>query len=67
MSAWHCITQLGLMLEYTKGAGGLPPEAMSFLVGILRLFADKDVNYTMTDSPLPSLSSAFKIPQHTGL
>jgi len=55
------------MLEYTKGAGRLPPEAMAFLAGVLRLFADQDVNSAMADSPLPSLSSAFKSPQLTGL
>jgi len=52
----------GLMLEYTKGAKRLPPEATAFLAGVLRLFAD-GVEPALVDSPLPSLGNAFKCPQ----
>jgi len=56
----------GLMMEYTKGAKRLPPEATAFLAGVLRLFAD-DAESALSDSPLPSLGSAFKCPQLVGL
>lgn len=52
----------GLMLEYTKGAKRLPPEATAFLAGVLRLFAD-DAETALAESPSPSLSNAFKCPQ----
>lgn len=52
----------GLMLEYTKGAKRLPPEATAFLAGVLRLFAD-DAELALADSPLPSLGSALKCDQ----
>jgi nucleolar protein 14 len=54
------------MLEYTKGAKRLAPEATAFLAGVLRLFAD-DVEPALADSPLPSLGNAFKCPQLRGL
>lgn len=56
----------GLMLEYTKGAKRLAPEAMAFLASVLRLFAD-DVESALADSPLPSLGNALKCPQLVGL
>mmetsp|Transcript_8015 Transcript_8015/g.17347 ORF Transcript_8015/g.17347 Transcript_8015/m.17347 type:complete len:445 (-) Transcript_8015:42-1376(-) len=56
----------GLMIEYTKGAKRLPPEATAFLAGVLRLFAD-DEELALASSPLPSLGNAFKCPQLTGL
>lgn len=56
----------GLMLEYTKGAKRLPPEATAFLAGVLRLFSD-DVEPALAGSPLPSLGNAFKCPQLRGL
>lgn len=52
----------GLMLEYTKGAKRAPPEAIAFLASALRLFAD-DLGSTLSESPLPSFSNAFKSPQ----
>lgn len=55
----------GLMIEYTKGAKRIPPEATAFLASVLRLFAD-DVDSVIVDSPLPSLSSISKCPQLKG-
>ncbi|KAL7544870.1 hypothetical protein ACHAWF_008236 [Thalassiosira exigua] len=52
----------GLMLEYTKGAKRLAPEALAYLAGVLRLFAD-DVELVVGNSPLPSLGNASKCPQ----
>ena len=52
----------GLMLEYTRGAKRLPPEATAFLAGALRLFAD-DADAAVGDSPLPSLGNVSKCPQ----
>ncbi|KAL7536701.1 hypothetical protein ACHAXR_007349 [Thalassiosira sp. AJA248-18] len=52
----------GLMLEYTKGAKRVPPEATAYLAGVLRLFAD-DLESSLADGPLPSLGNAFKCPQ----
>jgi len=52
----------GLMLEYTKGAKRLAPEATAFLAGALRLFSD-DVEATVGDGPLPSLANISKCPQ----
>lgn len=49
----------GLMIEYTKDAKRLPPEATAFLAGVLRLFAD-DVAAALSRSPLPSLGSTSK-------
>eukprot|EP00804_Cyclotella_cryptica_P013687 CCRYP_016131-RA/>CCRYP_016131-RA protein AED:0.07 eAED:0.07 QI:308/1/1/1/0.66/0.42/7/2083/1063 len=46
----------GLMMEYTKDAKRLAPEAMAFLSGVLRLFAD-DGDSALTRSPLPSFGS----------
>ena len=56
----------GLMLEYTKAAKRLPPEAISYLAGVLRLFAD-DVDSALGDSPLPSLGNVSKCPQLIGM
>lgn len=56
----------GLMLEYTKGAKRIPPEATAFLASVFRVFAD-DIDMALVDSPLPSLGSAFKCPQLAGL
>ncbi|KAL3796535.1 hypothetical protein ACHAW5_004437 [Stephanodiscus triporus] len=55
----------GLMLEYTKGAKRIPPEATAFLASVLRLFAD-DFDSALADSPLPSLGNASKSPQLAG-
>lgn len=55
----------GLMLEYTKGAKRIPPEATAFLASVLRLFAD-DFDSAFADSPLPSLGNASKSPQLAG-
>ncbi len=49
----------GLMMEYTKDAKRLPPEALAFLAGVLRLFAD-DVDTALIDSPIPSLGVGLK-------
>jgi nucleolar protein 14 len=54
------------MLEYTKGAKRIPPEATAFLASVVRVFAD-DIDMALVDSPLPSLGSAFKCPQLAGL
>jgi nucleolar protein 14 len=56
----------GLMLEYTKGAKRVPPEATAFLAGVLRLFAD-DAESALANSPLPSFSNAYKSPQLVAL
>ena len=50
-----------LMIEYTKGAKRLPPEATAFLSGTLRLFAD-DIETATEDGPLPSLGNVSKCP-----
>ena len=47
----------GLMIEYSKDAKRLPPEATAFLAGALRLFADEADN-ALACSPLPSFGSA---------
>lgn len=52
----------GLMLEYTKGAKRVPPEATAFLAGVLRLFAD-DQGSALANSPLPSFNNSYKSPQ----
>lgn len=52
----------GLMQEYTKGAKRVAPEAMAFLAGVLRLYAD-DVESVADASPMPSLGSVTKCPQ----
>ena len=57
----------GLMLEYTKGAKRVPPEAMAYLAGVLRLFADTDVESALANGPLPSLNNAYKCSQLMGL
>ena len=49
-----------LMIEYTKGAKRLSPEAFSFLAGVLNLFSD-DMEEACASSPLPSFNSAAKI------
>jgi nucleolar protein 14 len=56
----------GLMLEYTKGAKRVPPEATAFLACVLRLFAD-DPGPALADAPLPSFGNAFKCPQLAAL
>ena len=56
----------GLMLEYTKAAKRLPPEAISYLAGVLRLFAD-EIDSALGDSPLPSLGNVSKCPQLIGM
>jgi nucleolar protein 14 len=55
----------GLMIEYTKGAKRIPPEATAFIASVLRLFAD-DADSAIVDSPLPSLSNISKCPQLEG-
>ena len=57
---------VGLMLEYTKGAKRVPPEATAFLAGVIRLFAD-DAGSALANSPLPSFSNAHKSPQLAAL
>jgi len=52
----------GLMLEYTKDAKRLPPEALAFLAGVLRLYAD-DVDTALIDSPIPSLGVGCRGPR----
>lgn len=49
----------GLMIEYSKDAKRLPPEATTFLAGALRLFADES-DVALACSPLPSFGSANK-------
>jgi nucleolar protein 14 len=46
----------GLMLEYTKEAKRLPPEATTYLAGVLRLFADEG-DTALACSPLPSFGA----------
>jgi nucleolar protein 14 len=47
----------GLMLEYTREAKRVAPEAHAFLAGVIRLFAD-DAEEREGSYPLPSLSAA---------
>jgi nucleolar protein 14 len=47
----------GLMLEYTREAKRVAPEAHAFIAGVIRLFAD-DVEQREGSYPLPSLSAA---------
>ncbi|KAL7522323.1 hypothetical protein ACHAWX_007014 [Stephanocyclus meneghinianus] len=49
----------GLMMEYTKDAKRLAPEAVAFLAGVLRLFAD-DGGVALARSPLPSFGPGNK-------
>jgi nucleolar protein 14 len=49
----------GLMIEYSKEAKRLPPEATAFLAGVLRLFADEP-EAALAVSPLPSFGSGIK-------
>lgn len=49
-----------LMLEYTKEAKRLGPEALAFLAGVLNLFA-VDMEAACSASPIPNFESAPKI------
>lgn len=55
-----------LMLEYTREAKRLAPEALSFLAGVLNLFSD-DAKAASTASPIPSFASVPKIDELLGL
>lgn len=48
----------GLMIEYTKGAKRISPEALAFLASVLRLFA-RFANKT----PVPTIEAAWQIPE----
>mmetsp|Transcript_24863 Transcript_24863/g.36768 ORF Transcript_24863/g.36768 Transcript_24863/m.36768 type:complete len:1065 (+) Transcript_24863:87-3281(+) len=49
-----------LMIEYTKGAKRISPEAFSFLAGVLNLFAD-NMEEACQKSPIPSFIGASKV------
>jgi nucleolar protein 14 len=49
-----------LMLEYTKEAKRIGPEALAFLAGVINLFA-VDIESSCSASPIPSFDSAPKI------
>jgi nucleolar protein 14 len=52
----------GLMIEFTKDAKRIAPEALSFLAGILRLFAVKPGRF-----PIPSLEASAELPAFASL
>jgi nucleolar protein 14 len=49
----------GIMIEYTKESKRIAPEAISFIAGVIRLFA-ADVNGALESMPLPTLASSLK-------
>ena len=52
----------GLMIEFTKDANRIAPEALSFLAGMLRLFSVKPGRF-----PIPSLEAAAELPVFVSL
>lgn len=48
----------GLMIDFTKDAKRVTPEALSFLAGMLRLFSVKPDHF-----PIPSLEAAAELPE----
>jgi nucleolar protein 14 len=52
----------GVMIEFTKDANRIAPEALSFLAGMLRLFAVKPGRF-----PIPSLEAAAELPAFSSL
>jgi nucleolar protein 14 len=52
----------GLMIEFTKDANRIAPEALSFLAGMLRLFSVKPGRF-----PIPSLEAAAEFPAFVSL
>lgn len=48
----------GLLIEYTKEAKRVAPEALGFLAGVLRLFAHDPSERTQAQYPVPTLKSA---------
>jgi nucleolar protein 14 len=56
----------GLMLEYTKDAKRVAPEALAFLAGVLRLFS-LNVHDAALKNPVPSLEAAVSEHQITSL
>ncbi len=48
-----------IMIEYTKESKRIAPEAISFIAGVIRLFA-ADVNGALESMPLPTLASSVK-------
>ncbi len=51
-----------LMIDYTREAKRVPPEAFSFLAGVLNIFSEK-MDEACQNSPLPTFASAMKIPE----
>ena len=58
------LTCVGLMIEFTKDAGRMAPEALSFLAGMLRLFS---MDSQSDDFPIPSLVAAAEWPDFENL
>jgi nucleolar protein 14 len=52
----------GLMIDFTKDANRIAPEALSFLAGVLRLFVVKPGRF-----PIPSLEAAAELPAFASL
>lgn len=48
----------GLLIEYTKDAKRIAPEALSFLAGVVRLFAEDKISASV-GNPVPSLEVAM--------
>jgi nucleolar protein 14 len=49
----------GIMIEYTKQSKRIAPEAISFIAGVIRLFAE-DVYSALDGMPIPTLASLVK-------
>lgn len=60
-------TCAGLLIEYTKEAHRVAPEAVGFLAGVIRLFATHSADAAMPRYPVPTLESAVSKPELANL
>ena len=56
-----------LMIDYTRHAKRVAPEAFAFMAGALQLFAENSGNATTTEGPLPNLVLASRFSSMSSL